>query len=233
MIRHVQNVVNGKIPVIAGTGEVSTQATLELTLAAEEIGVDGCLIMTPPYIRPTQEGLFQHYKTIATQAAIPQIIYNVPSRTACDMLPETIARLADVPNIVGVKEATGKVERIQQILALCGQRLDIYSGDDHTAMALLEAGAKGVISVTANIAPKLMHEMCQAALKGDFAGARQLNEKLMPLHNAIMLETNPIPSKWALHTMGLIGLGIRLPLTPLAQQYHETMRQAMIVAGVL
>lgn len=233
VIRYIHNTVGGKVPVIAGTGAVSTQDTIELTLEAEQIGVDACLIMAPPYVRPTQEGLYQHYKAIAAKAAVPQILYNVPSRTACDLLPETVARLAGTPNIVGIKEATGSLERAQQILERCGDKLDIYSGDDATGLALMEAGAKGVISITTNLAPKLMQELCKAALAGEWVTARAINDKLMPLHQALCIEANPIPSKWALHLLGWLGPTLRLPLTPLSEKFHEVVRQAMIRAELL
>ncbi len=232
VLRKVIDVVNGKIPVIAGSGEASTQVTLELTLAAQECGADACLIVAPPYVRPTQEGLFQHYSYLAHHAAIPQIVYNVPSRTACDILPATLERLAGLPNIIGIKEATGNLERGREILQRCAERLDLYSGDDPTALDLMAIGAKGVISITANVAPKAMQTLCAAALTDRLNEARQINEILAALHKAMIIEANPIPVKWALSQMKKIGPGIRLPLTVLDPSHHEAVRQAMITANV-
>ncbi|MEJ2106176.1 MAG: 4-hydroxy-tetrahydrodipicolinate synthase [Acidiferrobacteraceae bacterium] len=223
----------GRVPVIAGTGANSTSEAIELTRCAQEAGADACLLVTPYYNKPTQEGLYLHHKAVADAVPVPQILYNVPGRTAVDMLPATVARLAEVSNIVGIKEATGDLERARQILELCGEGLDVYSGDDVTALDLILIGAKGDISVTANVAPGLMHEMCEAALAGDAPRARALNERLMPLHRSLFLESNPIPVKWALHEMGLIGGGIRLPLTPLAEQYHEPVRDALRAVEVI
>jgi 4-hydroxy-tetrahydrodipicolinate synthase len=192
--------------------------------------VDACLLMTPPYVKPTQEGLFQHFEMIANRVAIPQILYNVPSRTACDLLPETIERLAHCPNIVGVKEATGKIERTQDILQRCGGRLDVFSGDDPTALDLMKVGAKGVISVTANVVPRLMSDMAAAFLQGDQPSADALDQRLQPLHRALFIESNPIPTKWVLQHMGLIASGtLRLPLTPLTQ---ASQAQLLLVNGV-
>jgi len=223
----------GRIPIIAGTGSNSTSEAIELTRCAMQSGADACLLVTPYYNKPTQEGLYLHYKAIAEAVAIPQILYNVPGRTACDMLPSTVARLADIPNIVGIKEATGNLERGKEILELCGDKLTLYSGDDATAMDLILLGAKGDISVTANVAPRAMHEMCKAALKGDKALAQKLNEPLLGLHKNLFLEANPIPVKWALCEMGLIKSGIRLPMTQLSSQHHSTLRQAMKQANLL
>ena len=223
----------GRIPIIAGTGANSTTEATELTRCAKDAGVDACLLVTPYYNKPTQEGLYQHHKAVADAVAVPQILYNVPGRTAVDMLPDTVARLADIPNIVGIKEATGDLARARELIDRCADRIDIYSGDDATAVDLILMGGKGDISVTANVAPKLMHEMCAAALAGDEATARKLNDSLMPLHKNLFLESNPIPVKWALHEMGLIEEGIRLPLTPLSSRHHDTLRQAMRDAGVL
>ena len=208
--------VDGRIPVIAGTGANSTSEAIHLTQQAEKLGADAALLVTPYYNKPTQEGLYLHHKAIAENAKIPQILYNVPGRTAVDMLPETIARLADFENIVGVKEATGDLERGAEVIRLVGDRMAVYSGDDETAYALILAGAKGNISVTANVAPAQMHALCEAALTGDDEQAKSMNDALMPLHNAMFSESNPIPVKWALHEMGLMGPAIRLPLTPLS-----------------
>lgn len=233
VIKQVVEFVRDRIPVIAGTGSNSTREAIDLTRGALEAGADGCLLVAPYYIKPTQEGIYLHYKAIAEAVAIPQILYNVPGRTVCDILPETVARLADVANIIGIKEATGDVQRGKRILELCGDKLDLYSGDDATAMDLILMGAKGDISVTANVAPKAMHDMCAAALAGDRAKAQSINEKLLGLHKDLFVEANPIPVKWALHEMGLIGQGIRLPLTVLSEKHHDTVRRALRAAGAL
>ncbi len=233
IIRETVKHVRGRVPVIAGTGANSTAEAIELTRYAREARADAALLVTPYYNKPTQEGLYLHYKAIAEAVAMPQLLYNVPGRTACDLLPETVARLAPVRNIVGIKEATGQVERARQILQACGDAFEVYSGDDATALDLLLAGAKGVISVTANVVPRAMAELCAAALKGDQRGARAINERLMDLHKRLFLESNPIPVKWAVKELGLIEGGIRLPLTPLSSQYHEALRQAMRAAGAL
>jgi len=223
----------GRVAVIGGAGANSTREAIELTRCAEDAGVDGCLLVTPYYNKPTQEGLYRHHKAIAEAVPIPQILYNVPGRTACDMRPETVARLAEIPNIVGIKEATGDVDRAREIGRLCGDRVDVYSGDDATGLDLILAGGKGVISVTANVAPAAMRAMCDAGLAGDGVRASEINDRLMPLHKALFLESNPIPVKWALKEMGLIGEGIRLPLTPLSERFHEPLRDALRTAGVI
>jgi 4-hydroxy-tetrahydrodipicolinate synthase len=223
----------GRVPIIAGTGANSTAEAVALTRCAQEAGVEACLLVTPYYNKPTQEGLYQHHRTVADAVAVPQILYNVPGRTAVDMLPDTVARLAEIPNIVGIKEATGDMDRARELLDRCGDKIDIYSGDDATALELMLLGGKGDISVTANVAPKLMHEMCAAALAGDEATARGINDRLMPLHQKLFLESNPIPVKWAMQQMGLIEDGIRLPLTPFSPQHHDALRQAMRDADVL
>lgn len=223
----------GRMRVIAGTGANSTSEAIELTQFAEKAGADACLLVTPYYNKPTQEGLYRHHRAIAEAVAIPQILYNVPGRTCCDMLPETVERLAAIPNIVGIKEASGKVERVRDILGRCGDKLDVYSGEDIIALESMLAGARGVISVTANVAPRLMQQMCAAVRAGDADKARSLDARLVDLHKGLFVETNPIPVKWALKEMGLIEGGIRLPLTPLAAQYHETVRAALQKAGVL
>lgn len=225
--------IRGRVPVIAGTGANSTAEAIELTRYAHEARADACLLVTPYYNKPPQEGLYRHYKAIAEAVPIPQILYNVPGRTACDMLPETVIRLAPIPNIVGIKEATGQIDRVQQITQACGDRMEVYSGDDATALELILAGGKGVISVTANVAPKQMSELCAAALAGDETTARAIDERLMDLHKKLFVEANPIPVKWALKEMGMIEGGIRLPLTPLAEEYHAVVRQALRTAGVL
>jgi 4-hydroxy-tetrahydrodipicolinate synthase len=232
-IKRTVKTAAGRIPVIAGTGSNSTREAIDLTRCAMEAGADACLLVTPYYNKPTQEGLYLHYRAVAEAVGIPQILYNVPGRTAVDMLPETVARLAALPNIIGIKEATGNLERAKKILELCGGKIDVYSGDDATAMDLILAGAKGDISVTANVAPRAMHDMCAAALQGDKARAQRINEPLMSLHKNLFLEANPIPVKWALYEMGLIRSGIRLPMTLLSEQHHEAVRQALKQAGIL
>ncbi len=227
VIRHVVTVADNRIPVIAGTAAQGTRETLALTEQAMQAGADAALIMTPAYIKPTQEGLYQHYLRIAKAVPLPIILYNVPSRTACDMLPETVIRLAEIPTIIGVKEATGDLAHVTQIHDACHEKLDIFSGDDLTALALIQHGGKGVISVTANVAPKLFSEFCHAAIEGDGATAEALNERLMPLNRALFLESNPIPTKFALTEMDKIPQGIRLPLTPLSEEHQASLRQAL------
>ncbi len=228
VISIVHEQAGDKLAVIAGTGSNCTEKTLKMTLAAMKLGIDGCLIVTPYYNKPTQEGLYQHYKKIAEKAALPIILYNVPGRTAVDMQTETVARLAKIPNIVGIKEATGKLERSQAIYEACGDSLDIYSGDDITGKDLmLNAYAKGVISVTANVLPKQMNELCEAALAGDKIKACQIDDKLAALHKALFWESNPIPVKWALYKMGYIKQGIRLPLTVFAQKFRADFEAIM------
>ncbi len=232
VIKRIVDQVNGRVPVIAGTGANATKEAIELTEKARELKADACLLVTPYYNKPTQEGLYQHYLA-TSKVAIPQILYNVPGRTACDLLPQTVARLVGLPNIYGIKEATGDLKRGQQILDICGDKMAVYSGDDETAMDLILMGAKGDISVTANVAPALMSEMCAAALAGNAAKAQELNKKLMPLHQKLFVESNPIPVKWALYEMGLMGKGIRLPLTVLDEKYQPEVRAALVAAGVL
>ncbi|MDO9371425.1 MAG: 4-hydroxy-tetrahydrodipicolinate synthase [Gammaproteobacteria bacterium] len=232
LIREVVERVRGRIPVIAGTGANATSEAIRLTRCALQGGADACLLVTPYYNKPTQEGLYLHYKAVAEAVPIPQILYNVPGRTACDLLPETVARLAAVSNIIGVKEATGNIARAREILDRCGDKMDLYAGDDATAMELILMGGRGVISVTANVAPRLMHEMCAAALRGDRTQADAINQRLMPLHQELFIESNPIPVKWALHQMGLIPPGIRLPLTPLSPPSHPRVRRALQQADI-
>ena len=232
VIRRIVEVVNKRIPVIAGTGANSTSEALHLSQAAKEVGADACLLVTPYYNKPTQEGLYQHFKTLAERIALPQILYNVPGRTSCDMLPDTVDRLANISNIVGIKESS-TLNRIGELIDRCSDRMAIYSGDDPVAIDTILLGGKGVISVTANVAPHAMHAMCAAALQGDKAEAKRIDNTLKPLHKALFLESNPIPVKCAVQQLDLIGPGIRLPLTPLAAQYHEQVRTAMQQAGVL
>jgi 4-hydroxy-tetrahydrodipicolinate synthase len=224
--------IGGRIPVIAGTGSNSTADAVERTRAACELGVDGVLVVTPYYNRPPQEGLYRHFSLVADAASVPLILYNVPSRTACDLLPETVERLAAHPQIIGIKEATGNVERGAEILARCGDDFLLLSGDDASCRELVGIGAQGVITVTANVAPKLMREMVEAALAGDLVHAGELDHRLAGLHKALFVETNPIPVKWALERLGLIGPGIRLPLTRLSEVHHGAVLEAMQRAGV-
>ena len=233
VVKQVVELSAGRIPVIAGTGSNSTREAIDLTRCAMEAGVDACLLVTPYYNKPTQEGLYQHHKAVAEAVAIPQILYNVPGRTAVDMLPETVERLSKIDNIIGIKEATGDIGRISDIIERCGSGFEVYSGDDATAMEAILAGAKGDISVTANVAPKEMHEMCLAALNRDKDTASKINDKLMCLHTNLFLEANPIPVKWALAEMGKMGTGIRLPLTVLAEDNQKVVRDALQQAGIV
>ena len=231
VIARIVELANGRIPVIGGTGANSTTEAIDLTTAAKEVGVNACLLVTPYYNKPTQEGLYRHYKAIAEAVDIPQILYNVPGRTACDMLPETVARLAEIPNIIGIKEATGDLDRIKALLDQCGPEFEVYSGEDWLALKTILAGGRGVISVTANVAPAQMHDMCMRALEGDADGAGRIDDSLQPLHKALFLESNPIPAKWAVSQLGLVGPGIRLPLTPLSEKFHDQVRLAMQTAS--
>ncbi|MGY4531248.1 4-hydroxy-tetrahydrodipicolinate synthase [Pseudomonas sp. TE3786] len=233
VIRRVVDQVAGRIPVIAGTGANSTREAVELTGNAKSAGADACLLVTPYYNKPTQEGLYQHFRHIAEAVAIPQILYNVPGRTVCDMLPETVERLSKISNIVGIKEATGDLQRGREVLDRVDSDFLVYSGDDATAVELMLMGGKGNISVTANVAPRAMSELCAAAMAGDAVTARAINDRLMPLHKTLFIESNPIPVKWALQEMGLMVEGIRLPLTWLSPRCHEPLRQALRQSGVL
>jgi 4-hydroxy-tetrahydrodipicolinate synthase len=233
VIRIVVEQVNKRVPVIAGTGANCTAEAIELTQKAKDLGVDGALLVTPYYNKPTQEGLYQHYKLIAETVDIPQILYNVPGRTACDLLPETVARLAKIDNIVGIKEATGELDRVSQIKQSCGDDFELYTGEDANTVEFISLGGVGVISVTANVAPKAMHEMCQAALNGDKEQADAINQSLALLHKDLFVEANPIPVKWCLTEMGLIPEGIRLPMTVLSEEYHQQLREALKAASLL
>ncbi|MCH7743839.1 MAG: 4-hydroxy-tetrahydrodipicolinate synthase [Proteobacteria bacterium] len=232
IVSRVVQTADGRIPVIAGTGANATSEAIELTTAARDSGADACLLVTPYYNKPTQEGLFRHYEAIAAAVDIPQILYNVPGRTACDMLPETVKRLSEIKQIIAIKEATGNVSRAVEILELCGPDMVVYSGDDATACDLMLNGARGTISVTANVAPAKMALLCKAAVAGKAEEANALNEPLTGLHDSLFLESNPIPVKWALLEMGKIKKGIRLPLTELSSEFHDELRQAMRQAGV-
>ena len=223
----------GAIPVIAGTGANSTTEALELTENAKKAGADASLLVTPYYNKPTQEGLYQHFKKIAESVDIPIILYNVPGRTSVDMSAATTARLAQVGNIIGTKEAHGTVERIKELVALCPDDFIVLTGDDGTAMESILAGARGNISVTANVVPALMHEMCAAALAKDEARARELDAKLAELSRLLFIESSPIPAKWSLQQMGKIGAGIRLPLVPLDANFHADVAGALKKAGAL
>jgi 4-hydroxy-tetrahydrodipicolinate synthase len=223
----------GRIPIIAGTGGNSTAEAIKLTEYAKEAGADAVLLVVPYYNRPTQEGMYQHFKAIAEAVDLPVILYNVPGRTVADMSNETILRLAQIPNIVGVKDATGNLGRGIDLLRQTPPDFAVYSGDDPTAMALMFCGGHGNISVTANVAPKAMHEMCMAAMRGDIATAVAVNNKVFPLHQKLFVEPNPVPVKWALAEMGLMQGGIRLPLVPLAADCHDSVRDALRAAGVL
>jgi 4-hydroxy-tetrahydrodipicolinate synthase len=225
--------VNGRVPVIAGTGANSTKEAIVLTQKAKELGADACLLVAPYYNKPTQEGLYQHFKAVADAVDIPQILYNVPGRTGCDISNDTVLRLATHANIVGIKDATGGIERGTDLLLRAPKEFAIYSGDDATALSLMLLGGHGVISVTANVAPKLMHEMCVSALAGDVKVAREINAKLFGLHQKLFVEANPIPVKWVLSEMGMIKTGIRLPMVTLSSQYHEVLRQACKPAQIL
>lgn len=224
--------VAGRIPVIAGTGANSTREAIDLSIFAKNSGVDACLSVAPYYNKPTQEGLYQHFKAIAEAVDIPHILYNVPGRTVSDIHNDTALRLAEIPNIIGIKDATGNIGRGSDLLLRAPADFTIYSGDDISSLALLLLGGHGVISVTANVAPKMMHDLCIAAKAGDLNTARSLNNKLLRLHNDLFIEANPIPVKWAVAQMGLIGSGIRLPLTPLSDQYHSLILEAMQSANI-
>ncbi|NNC66734.1 MAG: 4-hydroxy-tetrahydrodipicolinate synthase [Gammaproteobacteria bacterium] len=231
IIRFVVEQVKGRIPVIAGTGANSTQEAIDLTQCAKDAGADACLLVSPYYNKPTQEGLILHHQAIAKAVAIPQILYNVPGRTAVDLLPETAIKLSTVENIVGIKEATGEIDRCKQILAESPEGFMLISGDDDTAMEFLLAGGCGVITVTGNVAPKLFHDMCMASIDGDRNKAQEINAKLERLNKDLFVESNPIPVKWCLTEMGLFPTGTRLPMTTLSNIYHDTLRQALKAAG--
>lgn len=232
LIRVAVEQVKGRIPVIAGTGANSTSEAIELQRYAKEAGADMTLSVVPYYNKPSQEGLYRHFRAIAEAVDIPVILYNVPGRTVADLHNDTTLRLAEVPNIVGIKDATGNVERGADLLKRLPKDFGVYSGDDGSGLALLLLGGHGVISVTANVAPRAMSELCRAALAGDVKTARAINDRLQGLHKNLFLEANPIPTKWVLEQMGLIGPGIRLPLTPLAPQHHAPLREALQQAGI-
>src|SRR5687768_5192274 len=222
----------GRIPIIAGTGGNSTAEAIELAEAAKKAGATASLSVVPYYNKPTQEGMYRHFRKIAETVGLPMIVYNVPARTVADLQNDTVLRLAQVQGIIGIKDATASIERGTDLIKRAPRSFAIYSGEDSTALALILLGGHGVISVTANVAPKLMHQMCAAALVGDVKKARELNLKLLPLHQRLFVEANPIPVKWALAEMGMIDNGLRLPLSPLADKFHQTVREALHEAAI-
>lgn len=233
LIQEAVKTVAGRIPVIAGTGANSTKEAIELTERAAQAGADACLLVAPYYNKPGQEGLYRHYRAVAEAVNVPQILYNVPGRTASDIANDTALRLAQIPNIVGIKDATGNLQRGTDLILRAPKDFAIYSGDDASGLALMLLGGHGVISVTSNVAPRLMHDLCVAAFAGKVEEARAINARLFALHDKLFVEANPIPVKWCVEQMGLIGPGIRLPLTPLSPANHEVLRAAMRQAGVL
>ena len=233
LIRFTVDHAKGRIPIIAGTGGNSTAEAIKLTESAKQSGADAALVVVPYYNRPTQEGMYLHFKAIAEAVDLPIILYNVPGRTVADMSNETIVRLSAIKNIVGVKDATGNIGRGLELLRDVDKSFAVYSGDDPTAIALMLCGGAGNISVTANVAPRAMHDICEAAMKGDIARAVEINNKVMPLHAKLFVEPNPVPVKWALAEMGMMPPGLRLPLAPLGGAFHETVRGALRDAGIL
>ena len=223
----------GRIPIVAGTGGNSTAEAIELTESARKAGAASCLSVVPYYNKPTQEGLYRHFRKIAEAVDIPMILYNVPGRTVADMANDTTIRLSEVPGIVGIKDATANIERATDLIKRAPKEFAIYSGEDSTALALILLGGHGVISVTANVAPRLMHAMCAAALRAEVVTARGINMRLLGLHQKLFVEANPIPVKWALQQMGLIGGGLRLPMTPLSEKFFDTVREALHEAGIV
>ncbi|MAZ57269.1 MAG: 4-hydroxy-tetrahydrodipicolinate synthase [Gammaproteobacteria bacterium] len=232
VIKSTLDIVNKRVPVIAGSGANSTSEALHLTQRSKELGADACLLVTPYYNKPTQRGLYEHYKKIADEVSIPQILYNVPGRTSVDMLPDTVKNLSTHPNIIGIKEASGNLERSKEILEKCSDNLSIFTGDDKTSARDILMGFKGNISVTANIVPLQMHNMCELASEGQKDEAEKINSKIDVLHDNLFIESNPIPVKWALSRMGLIKRGIRLPLTWMNEEYEAMLEQSLISAGV-
>jgi 4-hydroxy-tetrahydrodipicolinate synthase len=222
----------GRIPIIAGTGGNSTAEAIELTASAKENGATACLSVVPYYNKPTQEGLYRHFRKIAETVDLPMIVYNVPGRTVADLQNDTVLRLSQVPGIIGIKDATASIERGSDLIRRAPRNFAIYSGEDATALALILLGGHGVVSVTANVAPKLMHQMCAAALVGDVKNSRELNLRLLPLHQRLFVEANPIPVKWALAEMGMIEYGLRLPLSPLSEKFQQAVREALHEAGI-
>lgn len=233
VIKAVVKAANKRVPVIAGTGSNSTHEAIDLTIGAERAGADGALLISPYYNRPMQEGIYQHYKAVAASVGIPLIVYNIPSRTGSKIEPETLARLSEIKNVAGVKEATGSVDQAIDVIRLCGDRLAVYSGEDSLTFSLMALGGKGVISTVANIAPKAMAELTQACLKGEWEKGRERQLRLIPLIRAVFIETNPIPSKAALALMGKCANEVRLPLTPMAEANVKKLRQAMADFGLI
>ena len=232
LIRVAVEHARGRIAIIAGTGGNSTAEAIELTASAKQAGATACLSVVPYYNKPTQEGQYLHFRKIAESVDLPMLLYNVPARTVADLQNDTVLRLAQVPGIIGIKDATASIERGSDLIRRAPRNFAIYSGEDSTALAMILLGGHGVISVTANVAPKLMHQMCAAALVGDVKKARDLNLRLLPLHQRLFVEANPIPVKWALAQMGLIEYGLRLPLSPLSEKFHQTVREALHEAGI-
>ena len=232
LIRLAVQHARGRIPIIAGTGGTSTAEAIELTASAKENGATACLSVVPYYNKPTQEGMYRHFRKIAESVDLPMILYNVPVRTVADLLNDTVLRLAEVPGIIGIKDATANLERGTDLLRRAPRGFAVYSGEDATALPLILCGGHGVISVTANVAPKVMHQMCAAALVGDVKKARELNNRVLPLHQRLFLETNPSPVKWALAEMGMIENGMRLPMVPLSEKFHQPVREALHAAGI-
>ncbi|MDH4175146.1 MAG: 4-hydroxy-tetrahydrodipicolinate synthase, partial [Betaproteobacteria bacterium] len=232
LIRVAVDHAKGRIPIVAGTGGNSTAEAVELTASAKKAGATACLSVVPYYNKPAQEGLYRHFRKVAETVDLPMIVYNVPGRTVADLHNDTLLRLAQLPGIIGVKDATANIERGTDLIKRLPRGFAIYSGDDATALALILLGGHGTISVTANVAPRLMHEMCAAALVGDVKKAREINLRLLPLHQRLFLEANPIPVKWALAQMGRIEAGLRLPMTPLAEKFQGAVREALAEAGI-
>ena len=232
LIRVAVDHAKGRIPIVAGTGGNSTAEAVELTESAKKAGATSCLSVVPYYNKPTQEGLYRHFRKVAETVGLPMILYNVPGRTVADLQNDTVLRLAQVPGIIGIKDATANIERGTDLVKRTPRGFAVYSGEDSTALALILLGGQGVISVTANVAPRLMHEMCAAALVGDVKKAREINLRLLPLHQRLFVEANPIPVKWALAQMGRIEAGLRLPMTPLSDRFHDALREALAEAGI-
>ena len=233
VIEHTLRRVDGRVPVVAGTGANATAEAIDLTRDAKVVGADACLLVTPYYNKPTQEGLYQHYCAIAESVDVPMVLYNVPPRTACDMSAETVARLAPVPQIIGIKEACGDADRVQEIRALVPDDFIILSGEDAQTLTMFGYGAVGTISVTANVLPEMMSKFCESYLNGDITSAEELDEQLQPIHEILFCETSPIPTKWALNQMGRIPAGIRLPLVPLSEPRHAEMCGRLRTVGAL
>lgn len=227
------NAVKGRVPVIAGTGANSTDETIMMTEKAKKLGADGALLVTPYYNKPTQEGLYRHYKKIAEEVDIPIVLYNVPSRTGINLLPQTVERLSEIKNIVGIKEATGDMKQVSEVIRLCGDKITVVSGDDFTTLPLMALGGKGAISVSANVAPRDVADMCRAWEEGNIELARRLHFRLEPLNQAMFIETNPLPAKTALNMMGKIQEEFRLPLCPMSDKNKEKLKKILINQGVL